>query len=110
MVRPAIASLSLGTPRVHDISTRLDHAARNHFQGIEIVEDDIECTAEKLPGGLTYSNRLEAAKSIRRDCDKLGLTVFVFQPFRHYEGLVDRSKHEAMLEKLKLWLDIVQVL
>jgi 4-hydroxyphenylpyruvate dioxygenase len=111
MVRPAIASLSLGDPRVHEISTRLLQAAQNGFQAVEIVEDDIKSLAEKLPGGLgDDSNSLEAARDIRQQCGALGLTVLVFQPFRQYEGLLDRTQHEAMLKKLTLWFEIVRSL
>ncbi|EXJ73829.1 uncharacterized protein A1O5_03591 [Cladophialophora psammophila CBS 110553] len=110
MIRPAIASLSLGDPNVHDISTRLRAAAQNGFRGIEVIDTDVDAAAEKLPAGLTYENRLEAAKNIRRLCDELGLTVIVFQPFRQYEGLLDRKQHEAMIEKLRLWFDIVKIL
>ncbi|OAP65574.1 hypothetical protein AYL99_01546 [Fonsecaea erecta] len=110
MIRPAIASLSLGAPAVHDISTRLREAARNGFHGVEIIDTDIDTAAEKLPGGLTYENRLHAARHIRKQCDELGLSVVVFQPFRQYDGLLDRKQHEAMIEKLQLWLDIVKIL
>ncbi|OAL39637.1 hypothetical protein AYO20_01034 [Fonsecaea nubica] len=110
MIQPAVASLSLGDPSVHDIASRLRAAAQNGFHGVEIIGTDIDATAEKLPAGLTYDNRLQAARNIRKQCDELGLTVMVLQSFRHYEGLLDRRQHEAMLEKLRLWFDIVRIL
>ncbi|KAJ9603835.1 hypothetical protein H2200_011356 [Cladophialophora chaetospira] len=110
MVRPAIASLSLGAPQVHDIFKRLAKAAEHGFKGVEIVEDDIDTLAEKALGDLTYANRLAAAEEISQECDELGLTVIVFQPFRQYEGLRDRTHHEAMIQKLHLWFDIVKIL
>ncbi|KIY03308.1 uncharacterized protein Z520_01775 [Fonsecaea multimorphosa CBS 102226] len=110
MIRPAIASLSLGAPAVHDISIRLRTAARNGFHGVEIIDTDIDTTAEKLTGGLIYENRLQAARNIRKQCDELELSVVVFQPFRQYDGLLDRNQHAAMIEKLRLWLDTVKIL
>ena len=87
-------------------STRLIQAAQYGFQGIEIVEDDVESEAAELSGGITDNNRLEAAQIIRNTCDKLGLAVIVFQPFRFYEGLLNRQQHEVMIQKLHLWLGI----
>lgn len=110
MIRPAIASLSLGVPEVHDISTRLHAAAIAGFQGVEIVDGDVETVAKTLPGGATDENREDAAKRIRQICEELGLTVIVFQSFRFYEGLLDRKQHEAMIQKLRLWCSIVKIL
>lgn len=50
---------------MHDISKRLVEAAHNGFLGVEIVEDDIETPAEKLDGGVSQSNRLDAERAIR---------------------------------------------
>jgi sugar phosphate isomerase/epimerase len=108
--RPAIVTASLGLPGIYGICQRLAEAARHGFMGVKII-DDIDSYAVQLPGGVAVDeNRLTAAAIIKRACDNLGLTVIVFQPFRFYEGLLDRDSQAKMITKLKLWLRIVQVL
>lgn len=108
--RPMVASNSLGHPSVHEISSRLEQAAKHDFVAVEIVDDDIDGYANQLSGGLCDENRLEAASYVRQLCDRLGLSVVVFQPFRFYEGLVDRNEHVKKLDKLRLWMKIVKIL
>ncbi|KIX08752.1 uncharacterized protein Z518_03409 [Rhinocladiella mackenziei CBS 650.93] len=110
MLQPAIASNSLGHLSLHKISKRLDQAAGHGFLEVEIVDDDLDTYAGTLPGGLSDANRLEAARHVRQECDRLGLSIIVFQPFRFYEGLLDRDKHEKKLDKLRLWMQIVKIL
>ena len=110
MFQPGIASNSLGHPRVHAIAKRLRQAAKHGFKIVEIVDDDLDEYARKLKGGLSDANRIEAAHHVHQECQKLDLTVAVFQPFRFYEGLLDREEHAKKIEKLWLWMTIVKVL
>jgi 4-hydroxyphenylpyruvate dioxygenase len=106
----AIASNSLGHPTVHPIVDRLTAAKQHGFNAVEIVDEDLEEHARTVYGDVTASSRLSSAHDIRTYCDELKLTVVVFQPFRFYEGLIDRTEHLAMIEKLKLWLKIAAIL
>jgi len=105
-----MASMSLGRAWVHALPNKLDQAARNGFEGVEIFHEDLEYVARDLPGGLTPENELEAAKVIKKLCDERNLVVIALQPFLHYEGLLDREEHAKRIEKLKLWFKIVKVL
>ncbi|KAL7756833.1 hypothetical protein ACKLNR_013826 [Fusarium oxysporum f. sp. zingiberi] len=107
---PAITSPSLGNAKVHSIEEKLKQAALYGFKLIEIVEEDLLVQARKLEGGVTSWNQIEAAKYIKLVCDKGGIKPCVLQPFWFYEGLIDRKEHEAQIEKLKLWMQIVKVL
>lgn len=108
--RLGIATMSLGRAWVHQLSTKLDAAAHHGIEGVEIFYEDLEYVAKELPGGLTDSNRLAAAQQIRQMCDERDLEVICLQPLMHYEGLLDRSAHEAMIQKLKLFFLIAKEL
>lgn len=110
-LQPAIVAASLGLPGIHGISQRLGEAACQGFRGVEIIDDDIDSYAVQLPGGVEIDdNRLSAAAMVNTACKKLGLTVITLQPFRFYEGLINRNEHARMITKLKLWLKICQAL
>jgi len=113
--KPAIASMSLGRAWVHDLPNKLDQAAANSFQGIEIFFEDLEYlthSQSNLPSDATPSSeaQLEAAHTIRHLCDERKLDIIGLQPFAHYEGLLNRDQHAARIEKLKLWFKLAKVL
>lgn len=108
--RLGIATLSLGRAWVHQLSTKLDAAAANGIQGVEIFYEDLEYVAKELPGGLTDANRLIAAQQIRHMCDERTLHVICLQPLMHYEGLLDPNAHKCMIQKLKLFFLIAKEL
>ena len=107
---PAIASASLGHPTVHPIEQRIKQAAARGFKLIEIVEDDLNVYAQKLEGGVTDINKIKAAEFVKGHCDRLGLKIFVLQPFWFYEGLLDRKEHDVKIEKLRLWMKLAKIL
>ncbi|KAL1956994.1 hypothetical protein VTO42DRAFT_6483 [Malbranchea cinnamomea] len=105
--RPAIGSMSLGRPWVHDLPGKLREAARHGFQGIELFYEDLECLAHTVHGGCILS----AARHTRQLCDSLQLAVVNLQPFSFYEGLLDRRLHDRLLnEKLPLWFCLANIL
>jgi 4-hydroxyphenylpyruvate dioxygenase len=104
--QPAIASVSLGRPGIHDLHNKLLQAAKHGFEGIEIFYDDLECLASSL-----HISILEAAVETRHICDSLQLSVVSLQPLLFYEGLIDRAEHKRQLkERVPLWLIIAQLL
>lgn len=115
--RPAISSLSLGLPHIHPLPTRLDQAARHNLD-IELFHDDILEIAKGLgtndpiaaPSTPTDDAQLQAARIIRNLCDTRSLNIVCLQPFRHYEGLLNRSQHAARLKEITLWIQLVQIL
>lgn len=105
--RPAIASMSLGRPWVHDLPGKLMQAAAHGFEGIELFYDDLDCYATRTFQG----DHLEAARQTRRLCERLGLTIICLQPFSLYEGLLDRAESDRLVsEKLLKWFTLARAL
>ncbi|MCJ1361644.1 hypothetical protein MMC16_000744 [Acarospora aff. strigata] len=110
-LKAAIASMSLGRAWVHNLPEKLDQAAAYGMAGVEIFYEDLEYLAKAQSGGqLTVDNQLAAARIIRNLCDERHLTIIGLQPFLFYEGLVDRKEHEAKIEQLKVWFQLVKIL
>ncbi|RYP48694.1 hypothetical protein DL768_005474 [Monosporascus sp. mg162] len=107
----AITSISLGRGSAgHDFAHKMDVAQLRGFQGIELFYEDLTSIAQQLPGGLTMANELEAAGIVYRTCQSRGLQIICLQPFWHYEGLLDRERHQARIEKLAFWFQIARAL
>lgn len=105
--RPAIASMSLGRPWVHELPGKLIQAAAHGFEGIELFFDDLDCYASRTFSG----DHLEAARQTRRLCERLGLTIICLQPFSMYEGLLDRAESDRLVsEKLPKWFRLARAL
>ena len=102
--------MSLGRACAHDLPEKLDQAAKNGIEGIEIFHEDLEYIAKKLGGGLTPHNETQAAGIIRRLCDDRNLHIICLQPFMHYEGLLDRQEHARRIDKMRLWLRLAKAL
>ncbi|KAK7990346.1 xylose isomerase-like protein [Apiospora arundinis] len=116
--KPAIATISLGQAGLHDIRDKLRQAAACGLGGIELFYDDLEALARLLSTDTcsivqppSRHNIQEAARTIRDLCDDLHLVILNLQPFRFYEGLVDRAETARLQEQvLPVWLEIVQIL
>jgi 4-hydroxyphenylpyruvate dioxygenase len=99
-IRPAIASVSLGRASAgHELREKIQQAAKYGFEGIEIFYECLEYHAKDLTGGTSNVNLIEAARDIRRMCHYASLVVIVLQPFGYYEGLIDQTSHQKMIEK-----------
>jgi 3-dehydroshikimate dehydratase len=109
-LQPAIPSASLGHPSVHGIIERLTRAAELGFKAIEIVDEDLVPKTTQQFGDHTDAQQLDLAHIVKESCDRLGLLVLAFQPFRFYEGLLDREAHQEKIKKMKLWLKIAKIL
>lgn len=106
----ATATISLGKPGTHSISTILKAAASTGLKGIEICSPNVLQHASflsQLPPDSEPSDDqvVSAAQDIKRQCDELGLIVIALQPFAGYEGLRDPAEHERKVSRFKLWLD-----
>lgn len=105
--RPGIASMSLGHPSVHDLPSKLNAAAAYGFEGIELFYDDLARLAHDKFKGDIFS----ATQAVRGMCDRLSLEVICLQPFSFYDGLLDRSRTEELVnEKLPLWFMLCPIL
>lgn len=110
-LRPCIATVSLGRSSAgHTLLHKLHQAAKYSFTGVEIFDECLEYHAKSLPGGLTESNLLIAAKQVGVECDRLGLYVVCLQPFMYAEGLTSVDERNKVTQKLRLWFKIAKVL
>ncbi|KAJ6151478.1 hypothetical protein N7470_007075 [Penicillium chermesinum] len=114
--KPAIATVSLGTSALHSLTAKIDAAARNGQQGLELFHDDLAQFAKTLsatapdPARTDRAYEIDAAHAIRDLCSKRGLQILALQPFRHYEGLIDRAEHAARLDELRHWVQLCRIL
>ncbi|KAJ4253911.1 hypothetical protein NW762_010309 [Fusarium torreyae] len=110
--RPAILSASLGRAWLHNFANKARQASEHGFEGIEIFYEDLEYEAKRIHKVEVPSNDqiLSAASHVRELLDGLNLTVIGLQPFLFYEGLVDRDQHSRLIEKIKLWFKIAELL
>jgi 4-hydroxyphenylpyruvate dioxygenase len=110
--QPAILSASLGRAWLHDIDNKLSQASAHGFKGIEIFYEDLEYAAKAVSGRETPTtdDLMEGAKHIAAICSKAGLKVIGLQPFLFYEGLLDRKKHDQLIEKIHVWFQLVKIL
>jgi 4-hydroxyphenylpyruvate dioxygenase len=91
----------------HTLSHKLSMAAKHGIEGIELFFEDL---VDHAGGSSSPSDLLEAAASINRLCSSLNLEIICLQPFMHYEGLLDRTRHDERIEEMKLWLQIAHAL
>ncbi|KAH8664490.1 xylose isomerase-like protein [Xylariales sp. PMI_506] len=110
--RPAIMSASLGRAWLHDFDAKVQQAARDGFQGLEVFYEDLDYLARKLSGNdnPTPEQLLQAAEHIQKTCASADLEIIGLQPFLFYEGLLDREQHDRLIEKIKLWFRIAKKL
>jgi len=110
--QPAIMSASLGRAWIHDLGNKIREAGRQGFKGIEIFYEDLEYVAKKNSKceSPTPEHLVEASHQIHEMCQVAGLQIIGLQPFLFYEGLLDRQKHEELIEKIHVWFRIVREL
>lgn len=113
----------------HSLAHKLQCAANHGFEGVEIFYEDLEYLAReqteaaaapsssgstnglgRAESGPSREQLLAAAQIVHDMCLQNELEIIGLQPFLFYEGLVDRQEHVAMIEKLRLWFEIVKVL
>ncbi|KAH7328778.1 xylose isomerase-like protein [Stachybotrys elegans] len=104
-LRPAIATMSLGTAGIHPLKRKLQAAQGVGFRGIELFWDDLLAETHETGQGL-----LKTAQSLRSYCDNLGLEIISLQPFRNYDGIRDKELHDQRVDEFKAWLMLAGVL
>ncbi|KAK5044756.1 hypothetical protein LTR84_010530 [Exophiala bonariae] len=114
MIRPAIASVSLGRASAgHDIIQKLHQASLNGFEGVEIFFECLEALAStnhKVEKSPDKQEILDAATEVHRKCKELNLKVVCLQPFLYFEGLLDETQRQHRLEDLVFWFEICEIL
>jgi 4-hydroxyphenylpyruvate dioxygenase len=89
---------------------KLEQAAKQSFEGIELFYECFEHYAQSLPGGLSEANLLLAAHLTRQECDRLHLEIVSLQPFLFSEGLTSPEARAKVVEKLHLWFKLAKIL
>jgi 4-hydroxyphenylpyruvate dioxygenase len=91
----------------HTLSHKLSMAAKHGLEGIELFYEDL---VDYANGSSSPSDLHAAAASIHELCLSLGLEIICLQPFMHYEGLLDRRRHDERIEEMKLWMELAHIL
>ena len=106
-----ITTISVGYASAHSIETKLKACSDAGFMGVEVFFDDLVILPRTTAG--PDDSRVSArqtARLVHSLCRKLGLRIINLQPFRNYEGLVDRAQHRRKIEELKEYLALCKIL
>ncbi|KAJ7709005.1 putative 4-hydroxyphenylpyruvate dioxygenase [Mycena rosella] len=109
----AIPTMTLGRAWVHELEVKVVEAGKAGYQGVEIFWEDLVYAAMRISPDSDEKDEaamLRAAQYAKDLCDQNRLVVLVLQPFMNYEGVLDQSKHEELIVKLRLWFKIVKIL
>lgn len=98
--------------------SRLNAAYTHGYHGVELFYEDLLDLARRLEHGADSDASahvcpemlIAAAKQISAMCKCRDLKIIALQPFKHYEGLLDRSEHVRRIEELKLWFELAHEL
>jgi len=85
-------------------------AAKYGIEGIELFYEDLETYTIEAYQTSTSGNLLKGAREIKAMCDGLHLEINCLQPFMHYGGILNREKHAARVEELRLWCQLARIL
>lgn len=99
----------------HTLTTKLDAAQANGYQGVEITYDELFAVAtrhhhHRATEPVTMQDQLRAAGSIQTSCQSRGLAIICLQPFMQYEGLANRMAHEGGFARLLTWIQLARAL
>ncbi|RMZ84105.1 hypothetical protein DV738_g514, partial [Chaetothyriales sp. CBS 135597] len=121
---PAIATQSVGRAAHHKLEEKLLLCSQYGFKAVEIFFEDLEGVARSLPESYQvqpegssfadsshWQEQLIAAASYTHDlCGQVQLHVLCLQPFMNYEGLRDRTRHQARIREIHFWILIAKQL
>lgn len=105
--RPSVSSISFGRAYAgHSLEHKLLAAAQYGIQGVELFYEDLEEFAQLR----TQNNIPAAAQAVHSLCNGLRLKIVSLQAFMHYEGLLNRERHEERIKDIKLWIELAKTL
>ncbi|KAK0388166.1 hypothetical protein NLU13_4411 [Sarocladium strictum] len=109
--RSSICTVSLGRACAgHTLPHKLDMARKYGFEGIELFYEDLVDFSNVTYGDASAESQIAAAGLVRELCEARGLEIICLQPFMHYEGLVDRQRHQERIEEMHLFVELVHAL
>lgn len=110
----AVASMCLGRATGgHELEPKVKACADAGFKGIELFYECIKVLArrdEAAGRGTFEDNLLSHCRHFRELCDKYGLKVMCMQPFKNFEGLLSRQRHQEKMTKARLYMKFCQIL
>lgn len=107
----SICTVSLGRAHAgHSLPHKLDIASKYGFEGIELFYEDLVEFSKTTFGDASDESQIAAAGIVRELCQARHLTIICLQPFMHYEGLVDRQRHDERIDEMHLWMELVHSL
>ncbi|RMD39291.1 hypothetical protein DV735_g5834, partial [Chaetothyriales sp. CBS 134920] len=112
----------VGRAAHHRLEEKLQTCSQYGFKAVEIFFEDLEGVARSLPdryapqpqgssfaGSSRRQEQLIAAASYTHQlCEQGHLAVLCLQPFMNYEGLRDRTRHEARIQEVHFWIFIAK--
>jgi len=109
-----IASMCLGRATAgHDLKTKFAAAAEAGYKGVEAFYEDIKIPARqamKKSGRSFQEELLISAQTFKDLADLYNLEIFVLQPFKNYEGLLSKKRHDEKIDKMKLFFKMAKIL
>ncbi|GAA6019104.1 hypothetical protein JCM10207_006544 [Rhodosporidiobolus poonsookiae] len=107
-----ICTRSLGRSAAgHYILDILDECAKNGLWTIEVAFECLQNYAKTLEG---FSNERDAIREAARQTNvrarELGLVCVVLDAFEGYEGLIDRKRHEELVDEWRFWVELCGIL
>ncbi|GAA5826942.1 hypothetical protein JCM11251_002172 [Rhodosporidiobolus azoricus] len=94
--------MSLGQAAAgHRLPDKLRAAAEEGLVGIEVFDMCLEAFADEFEGETAQDRQLAAAAETGRLAKELGLEIFVLQPLRNYDGILDEQEHAKRIEEVK---------
>ena len=100
----AVATVSLGRHKSHVLERKAQAAKDCGFDGIELVYADLHGHAVEHSQTL-----LQSARQVRDLCASRNLEILSINPFKNYEGNLDKSL-EIRLAEAQGWIDIAVAL
>lgn len=110
----SFATVSIGCSESHTLPLKLSALARAGFTGIELGFPDLLSFAsqhlKKDVGNKDFDDLVEAAKEVKKLCEKEKLTIMLLQPFANFEGWKEGSDgRKDAWERVEGWLRILEV-
>ncbi|GAA5891088.1 hypothetical protein JCM6882_006416 [Rhodosporidiobolus microsporus] len=103
--------MSLGQASAgHRLPDKLRAAAEAGLVGIEIFDQCLEAYADEFEGATPQKRQRAAAKETGRLAKELGLEIFVLQPLRNYDGILDEQEHSKRIDEVNFRFELCKLL
>ncbi|GAA6043174.1 hypothetical protein JCM8097_008708 [Rhodosporidiobolus ruineniae] len=95
----------------HYILSILDECAKAGLWTVEVAYECLEGYANTLTG---FSNKRDALREAARQtalrARDLGIVLVVLDAFEGYEGLLDRKRHDELVDEYRFWVELAGIM